>query len=147
MKLTQAQRDLLGLISEHGPVSIRSLLDLPGIDSILDGLDNSLRGEIINLRTAGYIEGGRVYRSDTERLNEYVLTDAGRSVLLPRLLVNVAQSRQPVTAGPYGGAELRPFTARPGAMQAFTLPSLQGGQRVERRIPMLMGSSVPEARR
>lgn len=33
----------------------------------------------------------------------------------------------------YDGAELRPFTGRPGAMDAFSLPSLQFGERVYRR--------------
>lgn len=33
----------------------------------------------------------------------------------------------------YDGAELRPFTGRPGAMDAFALPSLRFGERVYRR--------------
>lgn len=38
-------------------------------------------------------------------------------------------------AGTYDGAELRPYTGRPGAMDAFTLPSLANGQRVAARRP------------
>ena len=33
---------------------------------------------------------------------------------------------------PYDGAELRPFEGRPGAMDAYRLPSLFNGRRVER---------------
>ena len=34
---------------------------------------------------------------------------------------------------PYDGAELRPFAGRPGAMDAFALPSVMGGRRVWRK--------------
>lgn len=44
----------------------------------------------------------------------------------------------------YNGAELRPFEGRPGAMDAFALPSLQAGKRVERKKPsLIMSSKVP----
>lgn len=42
----------------------------------------------------------------------------------------------------YTGAELRAYCVRPGAMDAFKLPSLQGGTRVEHRPPAPMSSSV-----
>lgn len=42
--------------------------------------------------------------------------------------------------GEYNGAELRAFTHRPGAMDAYALPSLHNGQRIARRAPMLMGA-------
>lgn len=40
----------------------------------------------------------------------------------------------------YTGAELRAFAHRPGAMDAYALPSLHNGQRIQRRAPMLMGA-------
>ena len=46
----------------------------------------------------------------------------------------------------YTGAEMRPFDGRQGAMRAFTLPSLQNGQSVERVRPQLFGTSKPERR-
>lgn len=46
----------------------------------------------------------------------------------------------------YDGAELRPFTGRPGAMTAFALPSLIDGERVPRRAPMLIGGNAKERR-
>jgi hypothetical protein len=42
----------------------------------------------------------------------------------------------------YDGAELRPYTGRPGAMDAFALPSLRGGVRMPHRPPIGIGSSV-----
>lgn len=40
--------------------------------------------------------------------------------------------------GRYDGAELRPYTGRPGAMDAFRLPSLVQGQSVPARRPSAM---------
>ena len=39
-------------------------------------------------------------------------------------------------AGSYDGAELRPYTGRPGAMDAFTKPSLVGNSRMPHK-PMI----------
>jgi hypothetical protein len=49
-----------------------------------------------------------------------------------RMLVN-AGSRQA-----YDGAELRPYNGRPGAMDAYKLPSLQGDRRVHYRTGEVM---------
>lgn len=48
--------------------------------------------------------------------------------------------------GEYTGGELQPFTGRPGAMDAFRLPSVQNGRPVERRAPVIMGSPVSTRR-
>jgi hypothetical protein len=40
----------------------------------------------------------------------------------------------------YQGGELRPFAGRPGAMVAFTLPSIVNGQPVERARPLLISA-------
>lgn len=53
----------------------------------------------------------------------------------------LAGSRTTVNAGVrtlYDGAELRPYIGRPGAMDAFNLPSLQGGRRVHYRTGEVM---------
>lgn len=53
----------------------------------------------------------------------------------------LAGSRTTVNAGvrtPYDGAELRPYIGRPGAMDAFKLPSLQGERRVHYRTGEVM---------
>ena len=46
----------------------------------------------------------------------------------------------------YTGAELRPYTGRPGALDAYKLPSLIDGQRVDRRPPTIMSASPAQAR-
>ena len=45
-------------------------------------------------------------------------------------------------AGTYDGAELRPFTGRPGAMDAFDKPSLINGQRQDHKPMSYMTSNV-----
>ena len=42
------------------------------------------------------------------------------------------------TFGTYDGAELRPYEGRPGAMDAFELPSVVNGERVPRTAPRLL---------
>ncbi len=51
-----------------------------------------------------------------------------------------AAPRTRMGSGTYSGAELQPYTGRPGAMDAYALPSLSNGQRVERRAPIIMGA-------
>jgi hypothetical protein len=46
-----------------------------------------------------------------------------------------------VRAGSYDGRELRPYEGRPGAMDAFTLPSLQNGKRVPRKAPVIVAAT------
>ena len=38
--------------------------------------------------------------------------------------------------GTYNGAEPRPFAGRPGAMDAYTLPSVVAGVRILRALPI-----------
>lgn len=47
----------------------------------------------------------------------------------------------PMFSGKYDGAELRPFTVRPGALQALTLPSRMGNVRIFRdgRVAVIGG--------
>lgn len=52
-----------------------------------------------------------------------------RTITAPRHISNAS------TRGSYDGAELRPYQGRPGAMDAFALPSLMAGVRVWRRRP------------
>lgn len=46
---------------------------------------------------------------------------------------------QPRRTDCYDGRELQPFTGRPGAMDAFALPSIHNGQIVPRCAPIIMG--------
>ena len=47
-------------------------------------------------------------------------------------VVRDAPVRNSNAKGTYSGAELQPFSGRPGAMDAYALPSLVGGRRVPR---------------
>ena len=58
---------------------------------------------------------------------------------LPEALA-VATPRDQPPSGQYAGRELRPYTGRPGAMDAFRLPSRQGGHLVPRRPPIVLGA-------
>jgi len=73
-----------------------------------------------------------------------------QSLMTAKQIVNTGTSQQPkyrmrgeavsVSAyhrdwGRYDGAELRPYTGRPGAMDAFRLPSMVQGQPVPARRP------------
>ncbi len=51
-----------------------------------------------------------------------------------------AAPRSAFGSGTYTGAELQPYTGRPGAMDAYALPSLSNGQRVPRRAPIIIGA-------
>lgn len=141
--LAQATHLLLVLIEMHGPATVAELLDLPDaqIGPVLEDESLSVRGRIMVLRDAELVIGTK--RPSTAA-TEYEITDKGRLVRLQGYsepyVGQVAAPRTSVVEGDYDGAELRPFTARPGAMDAFAKPSLQGGQVVERRPPVLMGS-------
>lgn len=47
----------------------------------------------------------------------------------------VAKSKSSPMIGFYDGAELKPYSGRPGAMDAFSKPSLTNGKLVERVAP------------
>lgn len=55
--------------------------------------------------------------------------------------------RPGTTSGNYMGAELQPYSGRPGAMDAFELPSVVNGERVPRIAPRLLcvGKAGPAA--
>jgi len=45
---------------------------------------------------------------------------------------NLSGSRKNIPIGTYNGEDLRPFEGRPGAMDAYKIPSLIAGKRVYR---------------
>jgi hypothetical protein len=45
-----------------------------------------------------------------------------------------------VPVGSYNGAELKPFTGRAGAMKAYEIGSIENGQQIARRAPLIMGA-------
>jgi hypothetical protein len=92
-----------------------------------------VRAQLANLRSLD-----KVYSTQPGKLNGgYVW---GCKPAEPK--ENVPTPRVRIGDGIYDGAELRRIPVRPGAMDAYSLPSLQSERSVERRRPMLMGSSV-----
>jgi hypothetical protein len=134
---------LLVLIDKHGPVTITDLLSLPDaeIRAVLADESLSLRSRIGALREASYVKG---FKPSTHHLTEYECTDAGHRMAVggPAAPLQVAgpRYRAPVGSDPYCGADLRTTAVRPGAMDAFALPSIEGGRPVPRRAPVLIAS-------
>lgn len=83
-----------------------------------------------------YKRAHRVTPLPGSRMNRYTW---GPDPTLTELPAHATQSRLPQEH--YDGAELRPFAARPGAMDAALLPSLRNGTRVEHHRPILMGGA------
>lgn len=77
----------------------------------------------------------------TERAPLWRLSDPGAHVQTPPT-TRVTNS---TSGGPYEPTELRPFDGRPGAMDAFLLPSMVNGQRVPaRRITAQCVGALPD---
>ena len=140
--LTAPDRALLELIRQQGETTITELLDLDEIEAIMDAEPGaSLRSRIARLRACGYLAG---LKHPTSTRTAYSLSDTGLRAL--RMVTSVtlgavAAPRTTHSRESYSGAELQPFTGRPGAMDAFAKPSREGGQLVPRRRPTLISSS------
>jgi hypothetical protein len=118
-KTLQAElhRQRLGVYGRQGLTPAR-LAGLTGLEVAL------VRKTLQNMRHAG--EAVNIGTPQQPRWRSPEVEDASRSS--PRLA--------PLDKGNhYIGAELRPFAGRPGAMDAFNLPSLVNGERVPARRP------------
>ncbi len=99
---------------------------LPVADVRMHLSNLKLAGTIVNVGTAH----DALYLH-TSRAGAWAAATTGTAPTAPRTRIG---------EGTYTGAELQPRCARPGAMDAYALPSLNNGQRVERRAPMLIGA-------
>src|SRR5450830_1236412 len=129
---------ILKHLQEHGPLTIDEFGKLKHIGTTAPGV-----------RVASMVKRGTVARVDMSRPARYVITKRGLEAvtavanglgnLVPRTLIPVAQTpATPQTAHllpapacrasveSYEAPELRPFDGRPGAMDAFALPSRMG---------------------
>lgn len=86
-------------------------VDLPQVRRILQAL--RVDGYIVNVGTAN--------------APRYRHRNAGKTPS--------TRSSEPRTSGRYDGSELKPFSGRPGAMDAFACPSLSGGKLTPYRGP------------
>lgn len=109
-------KELKAMGTHETPAAIKAAQQLHMIVKSYDG--------VFELQPKGRSALGVAHR---QRLNRHNTTTAGT-----RELTNLG-SRQT-----YDGAELRPSCNRPGAMDAYALPSLQGNQRVNYRTGEVM---------
>lgn len=129
---------ILKHLQEHGPLTVDEFGKLKHIGTTAPGV-----------RVASMVKRGTVARVDMSRPARYVITKRGLEAvtavangqgnLVPRTLVAVVPPPavpqtahlQPAPAcrasvESYRAPELRPFDGRPGAMDAFALPSRMG---------------------
>lgn len=111
------------------------------------------------LRAAGLIMRNAARRADRKRTTLYTITSIGRHHLhtfdagfrarecatgsVPA--VATVRTAHLTAGGTYTGAELRPFDGRPGAMDAFALPSRMGRRLHYRdgRVQQIAAASTP----
>lgn len=92
----------------------------------------------------GKLRGDNLIHSDGHRPPRY-RAGASAAMLLAQERARAAQDAGPMrSTGTYEGRELQPFTGRPGAMDAFRLPTLENGRRVPRKAPALISSKSQE---
>jgi len=104
----------------------------------------SVRLRLSPLTRRGLVVSSRVGSHKTI----YTVTDAGHKVLQPPAPVGKLTPPRGLNhdrSALYCGSELKPYTGRPGAMAAFDLPSLVGGQRIERTAPAIFAHRAVEA--
>jgi hypothetical protein len=129
---------ILKHLQQHGPLTVDEFGKLKHIGTTAPGV-----------RVASMVKRGTVARVDMGRPARYAITKSGLEAvnavangqgnLVPRTLIPVAQTPAiPQTAHllpapacrasveTYKAPELRPFDGRPGAMDAFALPSRMG---------------------
>lgn len=108
------------------PDQVAALTGLPVADVRMHLSNLKLAGTAVNVGTAHDAQ-----YQHTSRVGAWAAATSGTAPTPPRTRMG---------SGTYSGAELQPYTGRPGAMDAYALPSLSNGQRVERRAPMLIGA-------
>lgn len=123
------------------------------VESALQEAGIALDVHQIVLRSAVGIDQVRIHLSTLSNKNlAHNITPNGRPGMYlwgpaptPVAQGAVAGSRAPLVpyssaTDSYRGGELRPYAGRPGAMVAFTLPSIVNGQPVARARPLLIAA-------
>jgi hypothetical protein len=117
-----------------------ALADFCEPSTIAKVIGHAVAEQLEQLRAAGLVMRNVARRADRTRTTLYTATAIGRDQLraheinsAPRLraptgmpTVAAPRTAQLTTRGLYTGAELRPYEGRPGAMDAFALPSRMG---------------------
>lgn len=92
----------------------------------------SIYGKAHGMHLVRVVEGAR---QEHQNFNIHGIRVLPGKVRAPTAAAPVLNSTVDHKKHPYNGAELLPYQGRPGAMDAYALPSLVSGQRVERAAP------------
>lgn len=85
--------------------------------------------ELVRKTLANMLRYGVITNVGTQKAPAYFLNDKEQA----DQSASLANIRHAVHNTTYGGAELRPFDGRPGAMDAYKLPSVVNGKEIEPR--------------
>jgi len=122
---------VLQALRDFGAMTERELLAL-GTHETPDALTAARNLHMVTKNHEAKFELQPKGRNGLNAANKQRWKDHHTTLVGARRLVN-ATSREV-----YTGVELRPYTGRPGAMDAYNLPSLQGGRRVHYRTGEVM---------
>lgn len=122
---------VLQALRDFGAMDERELLSL-GTHETADALQAVRNLHMVTKNHDGRFELQPKGRNALAAANKQRWKDHKTTKAASRTLVN-AGSHQP-----YDGAELRPYAGRPGAMDAYSLPSRQGDSRVHYRTGEVM---------
>lgn len=117
-----------------------ALADFCEPSTIAKAHGHAVAEQLEQLRTARMVMRNAARRADRTRTTLYSITAVGRDQLRAYEINSAPRMRAPVglptvagprtaqltTSGLYTGAELQPYDGRPGAMDAFALPSRMG---------------------
>jgi hypothetical protein len=126
----------LRLIAAHGPIATAMLKQL----APFDGSSERCKRAVQSLKASGLVDHLTPAVGDLR----YAINAAGkrflRALAQNQTADNPAPPRESRVGGHYDGRDLRAYTARPGALDAFRLPSLQGEHIVPRARPVSLAS-------
>lgn len=118
---------VLQALRDFGPMTERELLCL-GTHETPEALQAVRNLHMVTKNHDAKFELQPKGRNGLNAANKQRWKDHHTTIVGARQLVNAT-----VKGAPYAAPELRPYTGRPGAMDAYSLPSLQGGRRVHYR--------------
>lgn len=117
---------VLQALRDFGPMTERELVAL-GTHETADALQAARNLHMVAKNHDSLFEIQPKGRNALIAANRKRSKDTKTTTADSRTLVNAASRR------PYDGAELKPYNGRPGAMDAYSLPSRQGERRVHYR--------------
>lgn len=118
---------VLQALRDFGAMDERELLAL-GTHETPDALQAARNLHMVTKNHEGKFEIQPKGRNALATANKQRWKDHKTTKATSRTLTNAG-----VKGAPYNCPELRPYSGRPGAMDAYNLPSLQGGRRVHYR--------------